>query len=84
MPPATIVAYRDHGHPEIRVDQHLEAAHDTIAKLAASGIDLAAVLDRLEKDGVASFAKSYDSLLAVVARRAAASIGETGGTAVNA
>lgn len=70
MPPATIVAYRDHGRPEIRIDRHIEAARDVMARLGAAGIDLAAVLTQLEQEGVASFAKSYESLLAVVAERA--------------
>ncbi|MEO8680605.1 MAG: transaldolase, partial [Vicinamibacterales bacterium] len=74
MPPATIAAYRDHGAPEIRIDRGVDAARDTLARLAAAGLDLAAVLTRLEADGVASFARSYDSLLAVVADRAAASL----------
>jgi len=74
MPPATIAAYRDHGRPAIRIDHQLNVARDTLARLAAAGIDLAAVLARLEAEGVASFAKSYDSLLAVVAARAAGSL----------
>lgn len=72
MPPATIVAYRDHGKPEVRIDRDLASAREAIAGLRALGIDFAAVLARLEAEGVASFAKSYDSLLAVVERRAAA------------
>lgn len=74
MPPATIAAYRDHGMPEVRITRGLDAARDTLTRLAAAGIDLASVLARLEAEGVASFAKSYDSLLAVVARRSAASL----------
>ncbi len=77
MPPATIVAYRDHGKPEVRIDRDLEAARDVIARLGVAGVDLVAVLSQLEKAGVASFAKSYDSLLAVVAQRTAGSIRET-------
>lgn len=71
MPPATIVAYRDHGKPEVRINRELKAARSVIAGLGTAGVDLTAVLAQLEKDGVASFAKSYDSLLAVVAKRAA-------------
>jgi len=72
MPPATIAAYRDRGTPMIRITQHLEAAHETIDGLLRLGIDLAAVLAKLEADGVASFARSYESLLTVVTNRAAA------------
>ncbi len=72
MPPATIAAYRDHGRPEVRIDRGLEAARRTIAGLAELGIDFNGVLARLEVEGVASFAKSYESLLEVVGRRARA------------
>jgi len=70
MPPATIAAYRNHGRPEVRIDRGLEAARRTIAGLAELGIDFNGVLARLEVEGVASFAKSYESLLDVVGRRA--------------
>jgi len=71
MPPATIVAYRDHGKPEVRIDRQVDVAREVIAGIGAAGIDFGAVLVRLETEGVASFAKSYESLLAVVARRTA-------------
>ncbi|HVA58581.1 MAG TPA: transaldolase [Gemmatimonadaceae bacterium] len=72
MPPATIAAYRNHGAPALRIGDGLDAAGETIAALGAAGIDLTGVLGRLEIEGVASFGKSYDSLLAVIAERAAA------------
>jgi transaldolase len=37
--------------------------------LAAAGIDIDAVTAQLEEEGIASFAKSYDSLLAGVASK---------------
>jgi len=72
MPPATLTAYRDHGKPEVRIDRDVRAARDVITGLAAAGVDVPAVLSQLEIDGVASFAKSYDSLLATVTQRIAA------------
>lgn len=77
MPPATIAAYRDHGRPEVRIDRDLAAARDVIDKLAAAGIDFPAVLSQLEIDGVASFARSYESLLVTVAQRTAEARHET-------
>ncbi len=70
MPPATLAAYRDHGRPEVRIDQQIPEARETIASLIAAGIDWKEVLAQLEREGVASFAKSYESLLSVVATRA--------------
>ena len=72
MPPATIDAYRDHGKPEVRIDREVETARKVIAGIGAAGIDFGAVLLQLEAEGVSSFAKSYESLLAMVAQRSAA------------
>ncbi|MEP7344151.1 MAG: transaldolase [Gemmatimonadaceae bacterium] len=72
MPPATIAAYRDHGAPSERIGENLDGARATVARLKAAGIDLDAVLAQVEAEGVASFTKSYESLLAVIEDRASA------------
>jgi transaldolase / glucose-6-phosphate isomerase len=69
MPPATITAYKDHGRPEVRIDKDLEAALRVLDQLEEFGISMKAVTQQLETEGVASFAKSFDSLIAVVAAR---------------
>jgi len=69
MPPATIVAYKDHGRPKVRIDKDLDAALRVLDQLEEFGIRMEAVTQKLETDGVASFAKSFDSLIAVVAAR---------------
>ncbi|HEU0114413.1 MAG TPA: transaldolase [Thermomicrobiales bacterium] len=66
MPRATIEAFLDHGVVARTVDQDVDAARRTMADLAAVGIDMTAVTDQLEDEGIAAFAKSYDSLLAGV------------------
>ncbi len=69
MPPATLVAYKDHGNPEPRLEKDLDGARRVIDQLAEAGIGMDAVTKKLGQDGVASFAKSFDSLIAVVERR---------------
>jgi transaldolase len=69
MPPATIDAYRDHGKPEVRLTRDLDSARLAIEKLAVAGVDMKAVTLKLEVDGVAAFAKSYESLIATVNSR---------------
>src|SRR5207253_2719701 len=77
MPPATIVAYKDHGHPENRLEQNMDEAGRVMVALADAGIDMDNVTKKLEVDGVASFAASFDALIAVVsARREAALVAE--------
>ena len=66
MPRPTIAAFLDHGTVERTIDKDLAGAHKTMEDLAAVGIDIDAVTAQLEDEGIASFVKSYDSLLAGV------------------
>ncbi len=63
MPPATIVAFQDHGEVSRTVDSNVAAAHETMRQLAEVGIDMNAVTKQLELDGVKAFADSFDDLL---------------------
>src|SRR5262249_41140696 len=69
MPPATLAAYKDHGHPEDRLEYGLDEARRVLGRLAELGISMDAVTDRLETDGVESFAASFVSLIAGVESR---------------
>jgi transaldolase len=64
MPPATLEAFRDHGVTAKTVDADLSAAERVISDLAAAGIPLAGVTDQLLADGLTSFQKSFDTLIA--------------------
>ena len=72
MPPATIDAFRDHGEVARTVDAQLPVAERTIADLGAVGIDLRDVTDKLLREGLASFQKSFESLTAGLERKSAA------------
>jgi transaldolase len=63
MPDQTIAAFLDHGKVERTVDKGLDAARAELDALGEVGIDMADVSHRLEEEGVASFAKSYEELL---------------------
>lgn len=77
LPPATIIAYKDHGQPAVRIDQNLDEAYKSLEQLEEFGIKMDEVTAKLEADGVASFAKSFDTLIAVVeARRQAVLLGD--------
>jgi transaldolase len=69
MPRPTIAAFLDHGTVARTIDKDLSGAYKTMEDLAAAGIDIDAVTAQLEDEGIASFAKSYDSLLAGVAAK---------------
>ena len=70
MPEATLRAVADHG--EVRGDTirgGYEEARAVVDELANLGVDLADVADVLEDQGIASFAKSWDGLIASVTER---------------
>jgi transaldolase len=69
MPPATMDAYRDHGQPRATVEEDLAGARETVRQLKTAGIDLDAVGEELQKEGVELFAKSFDELIATIKRR---------------
>jgi transaldolase len=77
LPPDTFAAYRDHGHPSARIAAHVHGAESMLAQLGTFGVDLAAVTDFLETDGVQKFAASYQSLLSGIEAKA----GSLAGTA---
>jgi transaldolase len=72
MPPATIDAFRDHGEVRRTVDADLPGAQRTIAELAQFGIAMKEVTDKLLREGLASFQKSFDSLTAGLEKKSAA------------
>ena len=63
MPPATLDAFRDHGVTARTVDADVISAERVISDLAAAGILLSSVTDQLLTDGLASFQKSFDTLI---------------------
>jgi transaldolase len=64
MPPATIDAFRDHGAVERAVDRKVAAAEGLLKEIEAVGISVKEVTEKLLVDGIASFQKSFDELIA--------------------
>jgi transaldolase len=63
LPPETLTAFNDHGQVRRTIDNDLQLARETMQALASLKIDLGQVTDELETEGVASFSKSFDSLM---------------------
>ena len=71
MPEATIEAVRDHGIAQRTIDVKVDAAAEHMAELERIGVDLDRILlHELVDEGVESFAKSFDSLIATIAEKA--------------
>ena len=64
MPPATVEAFRDHGVVARTVDAGLDDSERVMADLERFGISMLEVTDKLLVDGLASFQKSYDAVIA--------------------
>ncbi|MGZ5430253.1 MAG: transaldolase [Thermoanaerobaculia bacterium] len=70
MPEKTLEALLDHGKtPGDTVLEGVAEAKKTLDDLRVVGIDVEAVGEQLQKDGVVLFAKSYDELLATIESR---------------
>jgi len=67
VPPATLDAFIDHGvaRPDAVVERVDEAAA-AIEGLGKVGVDFEAITDQLQVDGVASFAKAFETMLATI------------------
>ncbi len=77
MPDTTIDDFLDHGTVARTVDAGVDEAKELMASLASAGIEIEDVAERLEEEGVASFAKSFDELLQSLADKAAALSGKS-------
>ncbi len=66
LPVATLEGFRDHGVVRASLREDLEGADQVLADLAALGVDIDAVTEELQVEGVAAFAASFDQLLAAL------------------
>ncbi len=69
MPPATMDAFRAHGHAEDTLSQGLDEARHVLAEVERLGLDLAGVTKHLVQNGVELFADAADNLLGAVAEK---------------
>jgi transaldolase len=72
MPLATIDAFRDHGQVRTTLDEGLEEAEAVLSHLDDVGIDLSAITQQLQEEGVKAFADDFDRLLGTIAEKSRA------------
>lgn len=63
MPLETLDAYRDHGQPAPRLEENVTEAHRLLEQLPQVGIDIDAVTQQLEDDGIRKFITPYDQTI---------------------
>jgi transaldolase/transaldolase/glucose-6-phosphate isomerase len=66
VPMETLDAYRDHGNPANRLEDDLNKATETLERVRQAGLDLPALMQQLEDEGIDKFNKPYDKLLSAI------------------
>ncbi len=82
-PPVAIAAFLDHSIVASTLEHGLNEAQATLGQLAELNIDLDAIMQQLQDEGVASFAKSFESLMASIADKHARLLAEQEHNAVS-
>jgi len=81
MPQSTLDAFREHGRIAPTLEQGLDEARETLRRLEEAGIDMKAVTEELQVQGVKLFADSFDALIESIGQKRkallAAGIGAT-------
>jgi len=66
VPLETLEAFRDHGNAANTLEEGLDKANEVLAKIKEAGIDLDAITQQLEDEGIDKFNKPYDKLLGAI------------------
>ena len=70
MPPATMKAFRDHGHAvRNSIESDIAGAEASLAALQSLGISLDEITHELVLDGIKKFEEAFDNLLGGVKKR---------------
>ncbi len=76
LPPETLNAFKEHGKvPGETVTDSLDDAAAALGWLKALGINLETITEKLQQDGVAAFAASFDQLLGALEKKRDAMMG---------
>jgi transaldolase len=76
MPVATLTAFVDHGTVAPTLTRDVDRARTVLASLAAAGVDLHAISERLLEDGVDAFMRSFVTLLTEIEAKRTRYLGE--------
>ncbi len=74
IPLETLAAYQDRGKPASRLTNDAVKASETLRRLCEVGIDLDAVTQQLEDEGIQKFVKAFDVLMNTLKEKRAAAV----------
>ncbi len=69
VPPATLTAFLDHGTVAVTLTRGLDEAKAHLARLRELGVDLDAITEKLQKDGVIAFSDSFEKLMQAIVNK---------------
>jgi transaldolase/transaldolase/glucose-6-phosphate isomerase len=69
IPIETLNAFNDHGHAENHLEDDLDKATHLLTQLKENGIDINALAQKLEDEGIEKFNKAYDKLLDTIEKQ---------------
>ena len=69
LPPATLQAFLNHGQVSPTLEMDVTGSQTRLAKLTDLGVDLDAITNSLQDEGVAAFAKSFEGLMTGIAEK---------------
>ena len=69
IPIETLEAFNDHGKVENHLEDNLDIATNLLAQLKENGIDINAVTQKLEDEGIEKFNKAYAKLLEAIKKK---------------
>jgi transaldolase len=72
IPLETLNAYRDHGQPTSQLEEGTQAAYRGLEGLRQAGIDLDALTQKLEDEGVTKFSEAFEQMMAALQEKCAA------------
>lgn len=81
VPPQTLIAFKEHGVAAETIMEGLDEARQQIADLEKLGIQMSAVTQELEEEGVKAFADAFTALLSAIEKRRQAIVARLGGLA---
>jgi transaldolase len=77
IPLETLNAYREHGKPASQLEEDTQEAYRVLEALRQAGLDLDALTQELEDEGVKKFSQAFDQLMAALQEKRAASLSKS-------
>jgi transaldolase/transaldolase/glucose-6-phosphate isomerase len=69
IPMETLDAFRDHGDAKARLEENMEDANDILQQVQSAGINLDAIAQNLENEGIEKFNQPYNKLMEAIEKQ---------------